>query len=215
MSTGMAEGVGKPMADGSREPPLPLRKASRPIGILLCMWLLANVSWRTMEPFLDSPVGAQAGMRTEQQQLGFLHFRAPERIRAHWVPEPLMAARLIFLGLHNMDSYRGHSVPLADMDIGKVLSWIDLASRLDPHSEYPLLLAALVYMHVPKEAEQRRIIALVENLYRQKPAQRQQWRQWMAWYAHHRLGDPELAHRYDKESPAAPRAAPQNFLEQP
>lgn len=130
--------------------------------------------------------------------------------------DPLPAAHLLNLYLQAFDNQPGISIPYMQLDYGRVAQWLRASLRLDPASQYPLLMASQLYGQVPDPARARAMLALVYEQYFADPARRWPWLAHGAIMAKHRLNDPALALEYARaiaeHSPGAPAWARQMHI---
>jgi hypothetical protein len=110
--------------------------------------------------------------------------------------ERIAFAKLLMLWLQVFDQQAGVSVPFAQLDYARLEQWLERILSLDPLAQYPLLAASRVYGEVADPARQRRMLAFVEQAFRQDPAHRWQWLAHAVYVAKHRLHDAALALRY-------------------
>lgn len=106
--------------------------------------------------------------------------------------EQLMASLLaIRIQLH--DNQAGQHFRYSRIDYSILVEWLERISRLDPTSEYPMLLASRIYAQTRDETRLRRIIGYIEREYDTDP--QLHWRRLAeaSVIARHRLQDLELA----------------------
>lgn len=108
-------------------------------------------------------------------------------------------AGMIVLALQAFDDQPGMDIPLRELDYGRLIGWLQRALDLDADSEYPLLLAGLVYAQVPDAGRQRLALDFVHKAFLAEPNRRWRWLAHAAIVARHRLGDDALALRYAKD----------------
>ena len=116
-------------------------------------------------------------------------------LRAASLGEPVALAKWLMLDLQAFDNQPGVSLPLAALDYGRVIAWLDAILALDPRGQYPLLAASRLYGEVPDPAKQRRMIEFVLARFAEDPGRRWPWLAHAAVVARHRLGDLVLARR--------------------
>lgn len=133
---------------------------------------------------------------------------APQTLRALSAGEPEFAAAAILLALQHHDDRQGVHRPLLALDHDRLAAWLDLALALDGGSDYPLLLAALVYAQVPDPRRQRLMLDVVQRAFRAAPERRWRWLAHAALVARHRLHDEALALRYAEDIALQATAAP-------
>jgi hypothetical protein len=128
----------------------------------------------------------------------------------------LPAAHMSMLYLQAFDNQPGISIPYRELDYGRVAQWLRTALRLDPASQYPLLMASQLYAQVPDPVRQRFMLEFIYEQYLDDPERRWRWLAHGAIMAKHRLGDPDLALRFARaiarHSPEAPSWARQMHI---
>jgi hypothetical protein len=102
------------------------------------------------------------------------------------------------LYLQAFDNQPGISIPFADLKYDVVQTWLKRILELDPHTQYPLLMASQLYGQVPDEAKQRQMLAFVYEEFLLDPDHRWPWLAHAVIMARHRLHDLPLALRYAK-----------------
>ena len=119
--------------------------------------------------------------------------------------EQLMASLLaIRIQLH--DNQAGQHFSYRLMDYSLLVDWLERISRLDPTSEYPMLLASRIYAQTRDESRLRQIIGYIEREFDTDP--QLHWRRLaeVSVIARHRLQDLELALRLAEKIAAQPAA---------
>ena len=151
------------------------------IGTLL---LALQIGWRATQPLptaraqdLPSPPSATAAQLVS---LG----------------EPLTLAGAMALRLQAFDNQPGISIPFAALDYVKLSGWLERILDLDPHSNYPLLMASHLYAQVPDPARQRLMLDFTYRQFLLDPEQRWRYLAHAALTAKHRLHDLPLALTY-------------------
>lgn len=128
----------------------------------------------------------------------------------------LPAAHMMMLYLQAFDNQPGVSIPYLDLDYQRVAQWLLAALRLDPKSQYPLLMASQLYAQVPGPARQRFMLEFVYEQYLADPERRWRWLAHAAIMAKHRLNDLPLALEFARaiarHSPNAPAWARQMHI---
>lgn len=114
-------------------------------------------------------------------------------LRAMSLGDPIPLAQLWTLWLQAFDNQPGISIPFLDLDYGKVEAWLQRILQLDPHGQYPLMMASQLYAQVPDERKQRRMLELVHREFLSDPNQRWPWMAHATIMAKHRLNDLPLA----------------------
>jgi hypothetical protein len=128
----------------------------------------------------------------------------------------LPAAHMMMLYLQAFDNQPGVSIPYLDLDYQRVAQWLLAALRLDPKSQYPLLMASQLYAQVPDPARQRFMLEFVYEQFFVDPDRRWRWLAHAAIMAKHRLNDLPLALEFARaiarRSPNAPAWARQMHI---
>lgn len=110
--------------------------------------------------------------------------------------EPIPASQWLALYLQAFDNQPGISIPFTALDYPTVISWLRRMLELDPHAQYPLLMASHLYAQVPDETRQRQMLEFTYQQFFAAPDQRWQWLAHSAIIAKHRLKDLPLALKY-------------------
>lgn len=110
--------------------------------------------------------------------------------------EPIPASQWLALYLQAFDNQPGVSLPFAALDYPTVIGWLGRMLELDPHAQYPLLMASHLYAQVPDENRQRQMLNFTYQQFFVAPSQRWQWLAHSAIIAKHRLHDLPLALKY-------------------
>jgi hypothetical protein len=156
---------------------------------------------RTLLAALALAVAAQftAGLWRPAPQARAADLPAPPPLpvlRAAALGDPLPLGQAVTLYLQAFDNQPGLSLPFAALDYQRLEAWLSRLLELDPHAQYPLLLAAQVYAQVPDAAKQRTMLDFVRRSFDADPDRRWRWLAHAAIVARHRLGDTELAIGY-------------------
>ena len=114
-------------------------------------------------------------------------------LRAMSLGDPIPLAQLWTLWLQAFDNQPGISIPFLDLDYGKVEAWLQRILQLDPHGQYPLMMASQLYAQVPDECKQRQMLDFVHREFLSDPNRRWPWMAHAAIMARHRLNDLPLA----------------------
>ena len=110
--------------------------------------------------------------------------------------EPITLAGLLALRLQAFDNQPGISIPFAALDYGRLTAWLDTLLGLDPHSNYPLLMASYLYAQVPNTAKQRIMLDFTYRQFLADPNRRWRYLAHAALIAKHELHDLPLALTY-------------------
>ena len=122
--------------------------------------------------------------------------------------EVIVAAQLSALYLQAFDNQPGSSVPFAALDYGRVERWLDLMLELDPHTQYPLMMASQLYAQAPVTEKQRAMLDFVHRRFLEQPERRWRWLAHAVIVARHRLHDLPRALRYAEDIARHARGAP-------
>lgn len=148
---------------------------------LLVVAISLQVTWQALQPKPSAraeALGAPA---------------SPAVLRALAFGEPIALAQLLTLYLQAFDNQPGVSIPFAELDYERVVSWLAAILALDPVGQYPLLMASQIYSQVLDEARQRRMCEFVREQFDRDPNRRWRWLAHCAIMAKHRLHDGRLA----------------------
>lgn len=110
--------------------------------------------------------------------------------------EPITLAGLLALRLQAFDNQPGISIPFAALDYNRLTAWLDALLGLDPHSNYPLLMASYLYAQVPNPAKQRIMLDFTYRRFLADPDRRWRYLAHAALIAKHELHDLPLALTY-------------------
>lgn len=122
--------------------------------------------------------------------------------------EPIPAAHLLSLYLQAFDNQPGISIPFRELDYDRVQQWLLTALRLDPHGQYPLLMASQLYGQVNDPPRQRSMLEFVYRHYFDDPERRWRWLAHAAIMAKHRLKDLPTALRFARAISEHSKSAP-------
>lgn len=117
-------------------------------------------------------------------------------VRLSSLGETITASGLLALRLQAFDNQPGVSIPFADLDYVRLSTWLETLLALDPHSDYPLLMASYLYAQVPDPARQRLMLDFSYRQFQLDPAHRWRFLAHAALIAKHRLHDLPLALHY-------------------
>jgi hypothetical protein len=120
----------------------------------------------------------------------------PLALRTAAFGEQIALAQGLTLYVQAFDTQPGISIPFADLDYGRMESWLTTILALYPESQYPLLLASQVYSQVPDPQKQRQMLEFTYRQFESDPVRRWRWLAHCALVAKHRLRDLPLALRY-------------------
>ena len=117
-------------------------------------------------------------------------------LRLASIGEAGTTARVLMLWLQAFDDQSGASIPLAELDYGRVIGWLHTLLRLDSRFQYPLLAASRVYTQTPSESGKRQMLQFVQQRFPEHPEWRWPWMVQAVHVARHQLRDPQLALEY-------------------
>jgi hypothetical protein len=181
-----------------------LRKVPAWVGALLACALVLQIALAATRP---DPVARAAALPP-----------GPAAATLAWLQtfDRLPAAHFLDLYLQAFDNQPGISIPYLDLDYTRVVQWLRASLRLDPESQYPLLMAAQLYAQVPDPQRQRYMLDFVYEQYLLDPERRWRWLAHGVIMAKHRLKDLALALKYARviaeHSPRAPSWARQMHI---
>jgi hypothetical protein len=121
--------------------------------------------------------------------------------------EPIAASGLLALRLQAFDNQPGISIPFVALDYTRLVAWLDTLLALDPHANYPLLMASHLYAQVPDPARQRLMLDFTYRQFLADPQRRWRFLAHAALIAKHRLHDLPLALSYARAIQAHARGA--------
>lgn len=161
------------------------------VWLLLAIMLAAQLLWH-------------AGQKQSAAEYQALREPLPDAVYASMtLGDPILASRLLDLGLQAHDNQPGVSMPFNQLDYPRLVQWLDLSLRLDPRDNYPLLTASQVYSRVNDPQRLRVMLDFIEAKYVELPHQRWRWLAHAALKARHTLKDMDLALRYANTLAAA------------
>lgn len=163
---------------------------------LLAATLAAQIAWQGSRP---APVALANALGPPYRT---------EIARALSGGEPIAAAQLAALYLQAFDNQPGVSVPFRDLDYARVEQWLANMLDLDPHTQYPLMMASQLYAQVPVAEKQRAMLEFVRRRFLEDPAARWRWLAHAVIVAKHRLHDNALALRYAEDIARHAQGAP-------
>ena len=161
----------------------PLRSVPRIIWIILITGLALQILWhsRQAETILQpKPLPSPPS----QAAIQFIS-----------LDDPITAGKLLMLWLQTFDNQAGLSIPLKQLNYDRLVEWLDLILRLDPHSQYPLLAAARLYTYHPAPEKKRQMLEFIHRKFLEDPARRWKSMAHAVLLARHQLKDMEYAHQ--------------------
>lgn len=161
-----------------------LTSVPRMLLVLVPLALAAQITFAVLQPRPQ----ARAEELTSPPSSGML--------RALSLGDPVALAQMLTLWLQAFDNQPGISIPFLELDYGKVEAWLQRILDLDPHGQYPLLMASQLYAEVPDEKKQRLMLDFVYREFLNDPNRRWPWLAHAAIMAKHRVKDLPLALRY-------------------
>ena len=123
-------------------------------------------------------------------------------VRIASLDEPALAGYATALYLQGYDAQAGALLPLRNADFPSIRNWLGLAFTLNPHSSYPVMLAAFDYSetaHLQDEMlhagtpQAPAILDFVETGYRADPGAHWRWLAHAAWVSRYVLHDNQRA----------------------
>jgi hypothetical protein len=152
--------------------------------MLLGLCLAANVLYQRQSP----PAWTDVGELDTPPQL--------ELMRVASLSEDTFAGYLANLFLQNFNVSLGRATPVAAMDRGAVIRWLDLSTKLDADSRYPLLLASRHFAETGTPEQRRRMLDWIYQRFQERPNERWPWLVHAVFAARHVLHDEPLAESY-------------------
>lgn len=107
-------------------------------------------------------------------------------------------AKLSLLWLQAFDSQSGIKVRYHELNYHKLTQWLEAIIKLNPDSDYPLLLASQIYTMVPDTEKKEIMLEFVYQKFLQNPNKRWHWLSQCSLIAKHQLNDFDLAIKYAK-----------------
>lgn len=167
-----------------------------PVRLVLLAALCTHMAWQALQ---EKPVASAAALRAPLPVA---------QLRVASLGEPVVLAQLMTLYLQAFDNQPGLSIPFRELDYQRVIEWLATILMLDPHGQYPMLMAAQVYSQVPDQKRERMMLQFVHQQFLRDPNRRWRWLAHATIMAKHRLRDDALALRYARDiaqlAPAAP-----------
>lgn len=134
----------------------------------------------------------------------------PQQIEITDIPEPpareliellgagdeAWLARMIIIWLQQYDTQAGQYVAYNKLNYKALEHWLDALVRLDPESEYAMLLATRIYTKVADPERKRRMLEFVYQQFLQEPEKNWRWLAEAVVQAKYKLKDLQLALRY-------------------
>ncbi|GJM05492.1 MAG: hypothetical protein DHS20C09_14830 [marine bacterium B5-7] len=114
-------------------------------------------------------------------------------VRLVSLDDSVPAAKWVMLWLQAFDNQPGISIPLKELDYGKVIEWLDLILELDNKIQYPLLAAIRFYAEVVDEKKQRTMVDYISKEFIKNPNERWPFMAHAVYIAKHRIKDQQLA----------------------
>jgi hypothetical protein len=161
-----------------------LTSVPRVLLVLVPLALAAQITFAVLQP------------RPQARAEELIHPPSSGVLRALSLGDPVALAQMLTLWLQAFDNQPGISIPFLSLDYGKVEAWLQRILDLDPHGQYPLLMASQLYAEVPDEKKQRLMLDFVYREFLQDPNRRWPWLAHAAIMAKHRVKDMPLALRY-------------------
>jgi hypothetical protein len=118
-----------------------------------------------------------------------------DHIRLVALGEPPLASKLVAFWLLTVDVQAGNWLRLEELNYPNLTGWLETIQELDPHSEYPGMVASGVFIDVKDPQRVRWMIDFVLRNFEQAPDRRWRWLAQCAVLAKYRLHDLPLALR--------------------
>ncbi|MES2563223.1 MAG: hypothetical protein V4637_10895 [Pseudomonadota bacterium] len=171
----------------------PVAHVPRAVKVVLVLALCTHVMWQAVTP---KPSALAAALSSPP---------ATSWLRVASLGEPIALSQWLVLYLQAFDNQPGLSIPYAELDYQAVQHWLAAALSLDPHGQYPLLMATHLYAQVADEHRKRQMLEFVHSQFLVDPDRRWRWLALAAITAKHQLRDLPLALTY---SESITRSAP-------
>ncbi len=107
-------------------------------------------------------------------------------------------AKISLLWLQSFDSQSGFKIKYHELDYHKLTQWLEAIMKLNPSSDYPLLLASQIYTMVPDVEKKTIMLEFVYEKFLQDPNRHWRWLSQCSLIAKHQLNDFNLAIKYAK-----------------
>ena len=113
---------------------------------------------------------------------------------------------LLAIRLQLHDNQMGRHFSYSHIDYHRLVDWLEQIRRLNPRSEYPMLLASRVYSQTHDKGQLRLVLDFIERTFEDDP--RLHWRRLAeaSVLAKHQLGDLELALRFAEKLAQLPES---------
>jgi len=105
-------------------------------------------------------------------------------------------SKLLMLWLQAFDNQPGISIPFNKLDYQKLQDWLNIIIKLDPKSNYPMLVASRIYTEVPNHDKQEKMMNFVYQQFLLDPKKNWPWLAHVTMLAKHRLNNHTLALKY-------------------
>lgn len=161
-----------------------LRSVPKKIIGLLILSLGLQIVWHYQLP----PPRLQIQALNEPPPLELLHIIS--------LGDPIVNAKILMLWLQAYDIQSGQFLSYQELNYTALQQWLERILRLDPHSQYPLLVASHLYSTIPNTDKQRLMLDFVYQEFFIDPTRRWPWLAHATILAKHRLKDLPLALKY-------------------
>ena len=104
--------------------------------------------------------------------------------------------RIILFWLQQFDVQSGQYVSYKNLNYENLEHWLEVLSKLEPHSQYPILLATRIYTRVADESKKRQMLEFVYQQFLLNPAKNWRWLSEAVVVAKYGLKDLNLAYRF-------------------
>ena len=119
-----------------------------------------------------------------------------EQLRIFSLGDSVAGAKLLMLWLQSFDNQGGNFLSYRQLNYTTLKAWLEQILLLDPHSQYPLLVASHIYSVTPDSKGVRLMSEFIYEKFFEDPHQRWPWLSQAAILAKHRLKDLPLALKY-------------------
>ncbi len=107
-------------------------------------------------------------------------------------------AKISLLWLQAFDSQSGVKIKYHELDYHKLTQWLEAILKLNPNSDYPLLLASQIYTMTPDLEKKMIMLEFVYAEFLQNPNKHWRWLSQCSLIAKHQLNDFNLAIKFAK-----------------
>lgn len=104
--------------------------------------------------------------------------------------------RALIFWLQQFDVQSGQYVSYKQLDYVKIKDWLNTLNKLEPSSQYPMLLASRIYTRVDDNERMRLMLEYVYQQFQRNPEKNWRWLAEATVTAQHKLKDQTLALKY-------------------